>query len=413
MTPRTVLLSGGLLICASCAEPLATGEHGQFRYVGNVRGAAPVSLVPPISDRDGNAYVLFGNVNLVNDTQLFIGLSGGGWAGDGCDITGISGTDDFGVHGFVGRAQSRAWYWSGEALVMASARSGECTRLLELDPSSGARLAFTAAIPWVRETPSRTTMVAWIQSPTDPRPFEVVIDLNNRIYTSIRELDPSSALNVEVLGVGANPTTLEGVVLARFTQGETVKVRAFFYDHQGERIDAADISGLTTLPEYGITGYLMANDEGLYAGVDVEGQVVVLDKSGGQRKTVGGMTPVGVHRWQGRLYLVGESNGQARIANIKDDGGFGKTTTWSASLDAQSGLGKRVEILDDRSLPSRDAEWKNPRTAMGPAMFVHAHSTHFYADATTSWLIAGPSFSVGGEDRTAIAFAPIGISYED
>lgn len=407
---RTLIGGALLLSCVGCVDTLATGEHGNFRYVGNVRGAAPLTLVPPISDREGNAYVLYGDIDLINETQLFIGLAGGGWASDGCDITF---GNDFGVHGFVGRAQNRAWYWSGEALARASARSGRCSRLLEFDPSSGARLAFKAVVPFVHDTPSRTTAVAWIQSPTDPRPFEVVIDLNNDVYTSIKEMDPSNATEVTVLGVGANPQSREGVVLARFMQGESVIVRAFFYNHLGERVDAANISGLETLPEYGIDGYLMANDGGLYAGVDVEGQLVVLDKSGGQRKAVGGMTPAGVHRWNGSLFLVGDDGSKPKIADIDDDGKVGSVKTWDASLEAVDGFGKSVEVIDDRSLPSRELEWKNPRTAMGPFPFVHPHSTDLYADDTTSWLIAGPSFSAGGEDRTAIAFAPVGISYED
>ena len=411
MIARTTALVGLLVTSLGCSESLAPGEHGAFRYVGNVRGAAPLALVPPISDRDGNAYVLFGDINLVSDTQLFIGLRGGGWKSDGCDITGVTGSNDFGVHGFVGRAQNRAWYWSGDALVRARARSGKCARVLELDPSSGARLSVRAAIPYVRETPSQTTMVAWIQSPTDPRPFEVRIDLENDVYTSVVELDPGNALNVEVLGVGANPTTKEGVVLARFMEGETLRVRAFFYDHEGQRVDAANITGLDLLPEYGIAGYLMANEAGLYAGVDVEGQLVVLDKSGGRRQTVSGMAPVGVHRWDGQLFVVGESNGQPRIADIDDDGDVGNANPWDASNEAGDALGSLVEVTDDRSLPSRDVEWKNPRAAMGPAFFVHKHSADLYADGTTTTLIAGPSFSAGGEDRTAIAFAPVGIAY--
>ncbi len=393
-----------------CVEVLGPGEYGNFRYVGNVRGEAPLNVLPPISDREGNSYVLYGGLDLINDTQLFIGLNGGGWAGDGCDVTF---GNDFGVHGFVGRAQNRAWYWSGEALVKASAKSGRCSRLLEFDPSSGARLAFKALVPFVHDTPSRTTAVAWIQSPTDPRPFEVVIDLNNEVYTSIQELDPSSAENVQVLGVGASPLLREGVVLARFTQGESVRVRAFFYNHLGERVDAADLSGLEMLPEYGIPGYLMGTEAGLYAAVDVEGQLILLDKSGGRRLSFNGMTALGVHRWDDVLYVVGEADGRPKIASIDDDGDVGSIKTWDTSLEALDQLGGTIDVVDDRSLPSRDLEWRNARVATGNFPFVTAHSADFYADDTTTTLVAGPSFSAGGEARTAIALAPVGIAYEE
>jgi hypothetical protein len=392
-----------------CTETLEPGSYGRLRYLGNVRGATPLTLLPPLTDREGNAYVLFGDLALPNETQLFIGQIDGGWSSEGCDIT--FGTD-FGVHGFVGRAQDRAWYWSGGALVRASAPTGKCTRILELDPSSAARLSFVAVVPDVRDTPSRTTTLAWIQAPTDPRPFEVVVDLNSDNYTSITELRPLSATEVEVLGVGANPETHEGVVVARYREGEAIRVRAFFYDHLGDRVDEVSISGLDTLPAYGIRGYLMASELGLYAGLDVEGQVLVLDKSGGRRVGVSGMVPAGVHRWGGQLYLVGEEGGRPRVAAIDDDGDISSPSTWDTSLDAGN-LGGSVEVVDDRSLPSRTVDWSNPRTAMGPFPFVHAHSPDPYADDTTTWLIAGPSFSTAGEDRTAIAFGPVGITYEE
>jgi hypothetical protein len=392
-----------------CTESLEPGSYGRLRYVGNVRGVAPLALVPPITDREGNAYVAFGALDQPNETQVFIGKIGGGWSSEGCDVS--YGTE-VGLHGFVGRAQDRAWYWSGGAFVRARAATGACTRLLELDPSSAARLSFVAAIPDVRETPSRTTSLAWIQAPTDARPFEVVLDLESETYTSIREFRPLSATEVEVLGVGAEPVEHEGVVLARYREGDAVTVRAFFYDHLGKRVDEANVSGLEMLPAYGIRGYLMGSELGLYAGVDAEGQVVVLDKSGGRRVGVSGMTPIGVHRWGGQLYVVGEQDGRARVASIDDDGDISSAATWDTAADA-SNLGGSVEVVDDRTLPSRTVDWDNPRTALGPAALVSPHSLDPYADDTTTWLIAGPSFSSAGEDRTAIAFGPVGIDYEE
>jgi hypothetical protein len=404
----TMLAALAVCLLAGCVPEPAPGQWGLFRYVGNVRGSAPLQLAPPISDRDGNAYVLYGAIDLL-EARLFIGSRVGGWSGS-CTVTF---GNDFGVHGFVGRGQHRAWYWSGEALVVASGRSSGCERLLENDPSSGARLAFKAVVPWVRETSLRTTALAWIQAPTDPRPFQVVLDLDSNVYTSLEEFEPRDATNVAVLGVGGQVDAGEGMVLARYERGGSVYTVARFIDFEGKVIDEAGVGGLEMLPEYGVRGYFQSNDAGLYAGLDVEGQLVLLDHSGGQRTPVAGMTPAGVHRWEGKLYLVGDAGGAPKIAEIQDDGGIGNIRTWDASLEALDDLGAEIEVIDDRSLPSTEARWSAPRTAMGSFPFLHEHSLDHYADGTTTWLIAGPSFSAGGEDRTAIAYAPVGIAYEE
>src|SRR5690606_4613547 len=142
-----------------------------------------------------------------------------------------------------------------------------------------------------------------------------------------------------------------------------LRTEARFLDKDGDTIEAAPISGLEMLPEYGIVGYLQASDQGLYAGLDVEGQLVVLDKSGGRRQPIGGIVPVGVHRGDGKLYLVGEAGGGPAIAAIDNDGELGKLRTWDASLEAVKELGNEIDVIDDRNLPSTEASWAGPRTA--------------------------------------------------
>ena len=403
--PLALATSLAVTACVGAPDP---GEWGVFRYVGNVRGTAPLALLPPISDREGNAYILFGSLASL-EVDLFVGQAGGGWwqAPDTCSL--IEG-NTWGAHGFVGRGQNRAWLWSGDALVGVMG-IGVCHRVLEYDPSSGARLLFRAVVPWVRQTPSRTTTLAWIQSPTDSLPFQAVIDLEHNVYTYIERFEPKGATDVAVLGVGGNLDDGEGVILVRYSLGGSVRSEARFVDWQGTLLETTSLGGLETLPEYGFVGYLQSNDGGLYAGLDVEGQLLIFDKSGGKRRGVGGMTPLGVHEWQGDLYVVGESNGKPRYALIDNDGVLGKANTWEASLAAASNLGKSIQVIDDRSLPSREVTWRSPRTAMGNHPFVHPHRLDHYADETTTWLVAGPSFSAGGEDYTAIAYAPVGVTY--
>jgi hypothetical protein len=136
----------------------------------------------------------------------------------------------------------------------------------------------------------------------------------------------------------------------------------------------------------------------------------LFDRFGGQQSAISSMTPVGVHRWNDELFVVGTSAQDPVIASIGAEGA-GAPKLWQASLAAVRALGSQLEVLDDRTLPSRVTTWKNPRTATGAFPFLHAHSLHRYADETTMWLVAGPNFSVGGAHRTAIACAPAGISY--
>jgi hypothetical protein len=407
--------AAGLLVLAgttsACIPEPAPGEFGTFRYVANVRGTTPLALVPPISDREGNAYVLYDVPTQLTASQLYIGHYEGGWSSNNCFVDpGTSTFGNTGVHGFVGRAEQRAWFWVGPALVKGNGRLGFCSRILENDPSSGAKLEFRAVVPWVRETPSRLTTIAWIQAALDPRPFRVVIDLKNNVYTSLDEFGPSDATDVTILGVGGNLSEGEGVLLARYTVGGNTVVQARFVDHEGGEIDSASVSGLGNLPEYGIVGYLQASDTGLYAGLDNAGGLVVLDHSGGTRRDVNGMTPVGVHKWDGQLYLVGEANGRPKLAKLDDDGDVGKIGDWDASIDALGELKGTTEVIDDRSLPSTQTKWRDARTAMGSFPFLHPHSVDRYASATTTWLVAGP---VLNDEITAIAFVPVGISYDD
>jgi hypothetical protein len=178
-------------------------------------------------------------------------------------------------------------------------------------------------------------------------------------------------------------------------------------------LEEASIGGLETLPQYGVLGYFQSNDEGLYAGLDVEGQLILLDDSGGRRVAVGGMTPHGVHRWNGKLYLVGEAGGGPAVATIDDDGDVGKIREFDASREALDDMGSEIDVVDDRTLPSTETSWSNPRSAIGPFPFLSPHSLDPYANNTTSWLVAGPSFAAGGQDFTAVAYAPVGIAYED
>ncbi|MEM1029595.1 MAG: hypothetical protein AAGN82_04555 [Myxococcota bacterium] len=412
-----------VLAVPGCTGTPAPGELGTPRYAGLVPEATPLPMAPPIHDRDGNAYVGYGDIDTLQ-VETFVGHQGRGWTG-GCAITSANQPGlipPAGLHGWVGRGQSRAWYWAGTALVRMTGTTGDCRRIFETDPSSDASLNFLAVLPSVRITPSLTSLVALIFSPTDPLPFLALIDLQAERYIALEEFEPSGATNVEVLGVGADSELQEGVMIVRYNLGEQIRTDARFYDFDAQLLASVRLTGLEQTRPYGLRGYLHADDNGLWAGIDYgtnsDGEpvspplVLVLDKSGAELRAPNVDVPVGIHKWDGNLYLVGEHRGEPAYAAIDDEGRLERPEPWEASLAFAENLGRTLDVLDDRNLPSREVEWDNPRTAMGRFPFLSEHRLDPYADGTSAWLVAGPFFD-SNQPQTAVAYVPAGVAYDD
>ena len=400
-----------LLVAASigggCVDYLGPGDIGSVRYFGEVRStpAMPLPVLPPISDREGNAYVLTGSRDL-REVQAFTGQAGGGWS-SGCSL---HKGDDRGAHGWVGRSQDQAWYWSGDALVEVSGETGSCSYVLDKDPATGASIAFLGVVPSVRDAPSRTTVVALIQTPNDPSPFWVVVDLRTRRYTGLARFQPGFASNVVVLGAGATDDAGGGVMLVRYDAGGSSTIEARYVDADGRQIASAQVGGLDTAVEDSVLGFLAVSD-GLASGVTFDGKHVVFNEAGGAARAVAGMTASGVHVYDGKLWLVGVSGGRPVVAPLTGDGSMGSVQAWAASDRAQGVLGGSLQVIDDRAAPRRLTKWSNSASAIGAFPFLSAATPHDYAQDTTLWVIAGPSYMAGGELRTQLALSPMGLSY--
>ncbi len=401
------------LALVGCIDYLEPGEHGLFRYFGEVRGEAPLRLLPPVSDRAGNAYVLFG-AHDQNFVDVFVGHNTGGWT----STCSLHKGDDRGAHGWLGRAQDRAWYWSGDAVIEVSGRTGSCRRVLDRDPASNSNLQFVGAVPLIRETPSRTFMVGLIQSPVDRVPFFVVVDLDIHRYTRVTEFDPGDASEVQVLGVGADPESSTGFVAVRYQRGGSTVVEGLFVDLEGTIVGRATITGADDIGRDGIAGYLQSTDGDIVTGVvrataEEPAKLMVFDRrtGSGRVNSVDAIEAVGVHRFDDQLFLVGSNGSSAGIARLTTTGAPESPVVWSTSERFDNNLAGTVAVLDDRSDPRRSVNWPGVTSAIGPFLLVSEHSPDVYADGTTSWLIAGPSFSVSGEPQTSVAFGPVGISY--
>jgi hypothetical protein len=397
-----------LLAASGCVNFLDPGDYGTPRYLGEVRGEAPLTMIPPVSDREGNVYVLYGARD-ENEVKVFVGHAGGGWS----DQCGHHRGDEHGIHGWIGRAGKRAWYWSGDALVEVSGLQGSCTEVLERDPSSRTVLLYRGVIPMVKETPSRTYSLAIVQSAGDPRTFIAVVDLDRKRFSSVELFEPAGATDLIVLGTGADPDSDTGFALVSYREGGQVRVEGLFLDLAGRITDRVPVTGAADRGRAAVLGFLHSVDGDVVVGLFEGGDKVVFRRGqGGEVRPAGdNMTPVGVHRWDDRLYLVGTGAGNPAVAAIDRAGRAGSGQLWQASVRAAAALDGDVAVVDDRSEPMRRVAWPSPRTAIGPHPFVSEHSPEAYAIDTTGWLIAGPSFNAGGERITAVAFAPVGVSY--
>jgi hypothetical protein len=394
---------------AGCIEFLAPGELGEMRYIGDSRGEDIFRFIPPISDNNGNVYHLNGSTESDQDILATVGNAlGGGWRGR-CSVHKNPGR---GAHGWVGYSFDTAYFWSGDALASINA-VGDCKQLLDRDPITRANLAFKGVIPWVRVTPTARTMVAMVQSPTDPVPFFVVIDLDIRRYDRFEEFEPRAAQDVEVLGVGADPDNDAGFAVVKYLIGEETRVEARFVDRNANVTDIVNLP-VPPLDMYGedaLTGFMQINSAGWVAGVLEDGPVVVFNRQRGAVRDNGGFETVGVHRWEGETYVVGVASGRPAIARVQDDGSLANPQRWQASEETARSLQGNVVIQDDRFQPHRTLTWPSPVSAYGQFPWMYPHSPHRYTEDTGLISIAGPSYTAAGETYTAIAVGPAGLSY--
>lgn len=392
---------------AGCIDYLNDGEVGRIRYFGEVRGAAPLRMLPPVADRDGNVYALYGEPGL-NEVEAFVGHGRGGWTG-GCEI---HKGDDRGAHGWVGVETSKAWYWSGDALVEVDGDSGACTQVLDVDPRTSASLLFEAVVPMVVEKPSRSTVLALVSTSADSVPYHIVVDLTIGRYSEARAFEPAAAQNVKVLGVGADRDSRTGFMLVKYTLESETVVEGIFLDDNGNITARTRVADAGASEEDAVRGYLQSVDGKLVMGVLETGEVVTFDRDGnGAAQTFNGFGPVGIHKWDNGLYLVGMGATEPMISRIDNEGDIDVPQVWEASVLAAEALRGTKAVLDERSEPRQVVGWADPVSAIGPMPFISAHSPDVYANDTTGWLVAGPSFQQDINPQTSVAFAPIGISY--
>ena len=436
-----------LVLSAGCQSgTLKSGEWGTLRYFGQMEGVVPVRdteedrqeplvVVPPMSDRDGNIYVL--NQRLTKDSAVYVGNPYGGWS-PGCHPNDVqlpnAVDDDPPLRGFLGTSTDMAWYWSGDALVEVSGNTGACKQVLNTDPFELFDLSFVAAVPYVHETPARRTVVSWVQSTEatlnrEP-PKQVVVDLDLKRYVTEIDFDPTDATCVEVLGVGANPAQEEGVVVVAYNRGLTrfqearflnpmgnttktvtldMGITAYFDCNDSISDSESDMDIVVDRPEPMLVGQMQSNDEGIYAGLLQNGELLSFSATGGGSKELPNFSVEGMVKFNGELWVTGVADNQPVVGRMNGVGSVNDVVRWEASRRAASNLTGLIKVLDERYSPAEPLNWDSPVTAMGSFPLMSPFPLDTYAIETTGWLVGGPSFE-SGKTRTAIAFGPVGMT---
>lgn len=398
-----VWLSLVALLGTGCVDYLGPGEPGMARYFGELPGDPP-PLVPPVSDREGNVYILSGDLQ-TSDVQVTVGFAGGGFA-EGCDVH----EGSRGPHGFIGRGDRRAWYWSGTALAEVSGDGG-CREILDAEPASSSDLQYWGVAPFVIDRPSRTWTVALIALPGRGI-HHAIVDLDGPTLESVRGFEPAAVQNLRVLGVGADSRSTIAVFVVAYSHGDEEDVtEAIYVDLANREVARAPLDGMQGMEAYEIAGFLTSIDGHRFAGVTRDGDLVSFDRSGGGRAAVRHQELVGVHPWEGRLFGVGHDTTQPLLTPIRDDGSLGESFLWRASADAQAMLGLDWVVLDERAAPRRQLTWSRPQPAIGEFPFLTPYPLDRYAKSTTGWILRGPGAIEAGIPQSSLAFVPFGIDY--
>ncbi len=393
-----------LCLLPGCAPELTPGQWGTFRYFGQVRGEPPMRLIPPMTDRDGNVYVLYGAPDRAENT-VYVGHADGGWSG-GCQAH--RGTD--GVHGFLGRDDTRAWFWSGDALARVSGADGSCREVLSTDPVTGTEIDFLGVAPYVFETPSRTRLMAMVRGASDAIPYVVRVDLDQETYFDPQPFSPASAEDVFVVGTGADAVAREAIFVVAYGAGAGRQYAAQFFGEDGQLTATASLTMDSSPGEYDLQGFVQVADDGLAAALLTDGSLLIFNRERGGLKPVTDFTPLGIVLWDGALYVTGLQDDRPVVSALDAAGSLGPVQTFSTAQTAANTLNGGVTVLDERSDPSRNTEWEIARSAIGDWPFLTPWPLDVYTTTSTGWLAAGPGYSTGTEPQTAVAFAPVGFS---
>lgn len=397
----TGALTGFLLF--SCTPPLESGEWGQIRYFGEIGGEVPMRLLPPITDRNGNVYVAYGD-RVRSDTAVWVGRNSGGW-NNACKVH----RGEFGVHGFIGRSDDEAWLWTGDAMVHIWGNSGTCHELLDQDPVTGTLLRWQGVAPWVRDSPSRKTTVGIVRAAAEEQVYVALLDLNRELMVNLQALQPAGLSDLKIIGTGADPENNELLfVLAYDFEGKTIH-EALIFNSDAEQLRRITLDLDTSPDAYAIVGFFQSTGGGAWAGVREDGGLILISKTAGY-DVMPEFQAVGLLKTDTELFVTGFAGDSVVAAKVSNNSALNGAQNWRDPEISANSLNGSISVLDERNSPLTRSRWEEPQNAIGFMPLLSAHPIDAYTLGSTGWLVAGPSYSGPAEDITAVGFAPLGWS---
>jgi hypothetical protein len=389
---RSILLPA--LFAAGCVEGLAPEEIGIGRRVGMYPGDV-AAVLPPLTDPQGNLYVVTGVPDSTGVPQPGTAHSGGargGWSVGCATGTGLEG----GARGWIGAFDGRGWFWTGTAIVELDVASGGCTTKLDTDPVSASDLMIVAAAPLLVRNISGRYAMAIVKTLADTQPHLVTIDLDLGL------LGGSQALGaVEVLAVGADEDAGEAAFMLRDASGTRVAIARAY-----EGIVATiPVTGMA--PSGAVLGELGFGTDGSVAAVLGTTMLATGSRAG---LTIGAAPFTAStleHDDDGQLWLAGIDASGPRIAPLVT-GQMGTMQTWTCAKTLDQALANGVVVIDERAGERTATRW-TAHAASGPSALLPQQSAPAYAVGARAILIADPAVDRGGIPYSQLAVIPVGV----
>jgi len=381
-----------LVALAGCVEGLPAGELGLARRIDVMPGEV-VAVIPPITDLDGDVFVVTGYGDAVTPSPgaIYVGGARGGWT----MACGTGSGPDAGARGWLGVDDRRAWLWTRAAIVGVDA-TGACTTILDRDPASGTDVTFEAVAPLVERSISGVRAIAVITTATgtSEQPYLVTIDLERGTFTDSIALP----VGTRVLG-GGGRHDLAAFALADATGGSLALASP-----AGGLLARVPLTGTPAM----LASELVVGDDDSIA--FLAGDRVWVGDRDGVRDVGPAAEARGVERDDdGALWLTGVGPTGPTIAPIVA-GALGGAEPWTSAASLAAQLATGIAVLDERDGGRTGTRWI-AHSALGDALFVASRPARPYAVGVRGWLVGDPPVERGGIAYNQIAFVPAGVSF--
>ena len=390
-----------LLACfTGCIEAIPSGEAGLARRVDIMRGPT-VAVVPPITDLNGDVFVVTGTVDLagaVEPGKVHIGRANGGWIHSG--NLGLS--VDLVARGWIGVIEDRAWLWTREQIFEFPANDFNpelqlrSYSWLDTDPQSGADLKFEAIAPFIDRSISAARALAIVTTATEPRAFLSTLDLGHGQERFARILGSMPIEGgMQALGCGNAGDS------AAFLLGNDTSAVLLFANADG-LVGQAAVTGVPAA----VRGTIGVGKDGSVAAVLADGHVLVGNRSAVRVQAPPIQVRGSVTDDDGNLWLTAIG---PRLVPVVG-GQLGIPLDWTSAAAADAVIQAGIDVVDERVSSRVSLRW-NAHNVLGDATLVAEQPSLPYAVGVRGWLVGDAPIDRGGILYNDVAFVPLGVTF--